>query len=68
MKAVHVKVMLTDTEPGNWPVGTPFVYQSSVWRIDGMYLATARSGKREAWWILAERPSDNRIADGEEGR
>jgi hypothetical protein len=68
MKAVHVKVGPAEAQPANWPVGTPFIYQSSLWRINGLYLATARSGEREVWWILAERPSENWTSDGEDGQ
>ncbi|HLY24651.1 MAG TPA: hypothetical protein VKT83_19455 [bacterium] len=63
MKAVHVKVESVKTPPSNWAIGTPFIYQSSLWRINGTYLVTSRSGVREVWWILAERASDNWSAE-----
>ncbi len=38
-----------------WPIGSAFAYQSSIWRIQGLYLAPTSSGNRELWWILDEQ-------------
>jgi len=67
-KAVHVKGGSVEARSAGWPVGMPFVYQQSVWRINGMYLTTTRSGEREVWWILSERPNHGLDSDGDGGR
>jgi hypothetical protein len=54
-KAVHIKGGPVEPSGPPCPIGRPFVYQSSIWKIEGMYLATTRSGQREVWWILTER-------------
>lgn len=53
-KAVHVRGGPVESSTPPCPIGRPFVYRSSIWRIEGVYLVPTRSG-REVWWILAEQ-------------
>lgn len=63
-KAVHVRGGPVEASGAPCPIGRPFVYQSSIWKIEGMYLATTRSGQREVWWILTERQGGGGSANG----
>ena len=62
----HVK--MSDKHGGlqhpRWPIGSAFAYQSSIWRVQGLYLAATSSGNRELWWILDEQKPDVSDVDG----
>ncbi len=46
-------------DPGDsQAVGRAFVYASSLWMIEGLYLAPTTEGERKVRFILGERPKD----------
>ncbi|GEM_PF-2280572 len=47
------------------PIGAAFAYQSSIWRVQGLYVTHSPSGDRELWWILDEQKPE--VADLDDG-
>jgi hypothetical protein len=55
---INVKVGRDGPPPNQWGVGRAFAYQSAIWRIKGLYLTGASSGRRQLWWILGEQEAE----------
>ncbi len=61
---VTVKACAIGAPPPDWSIGRAFAHQSSIWRVQGVYLAPTPSGERELWWILSEQKDGEAEFDG----
>jgi hypothetical protein len=62
---VNVKAGGAGSPPCASPVGRPFVYRSSIWRIKGLYVTATPSGEHELRWILGEQePQGSGVESG----
>jgi hypothetical protein len=62
---VNVKVGGESGGPTQWVVGRAFAYQSSIWRVKGLYFTSTPAGGRDQWWILGEQETE--VTDLETG-